>query len=90
MVSRHDLNEINELNQEVTTIEAALENFAAGGGIVGLTVSGGPPDQMPFQPWVNIRTIDYISPETAASVRAEMEAHLTELKAKLAQLGLTE
>ena len=90
MVDRSNLSEVNDLYTELTVIEQAFRNLDAGGTIVNVTIGGGPPDEMPYNPWVSVPTT-YMTypPQMVDAIKAAMTARRQQLESKLAELGLT-
>lgn len=90
MVDRADISELNDLFAELTSIEGAFVNLDAGGTIVAVTISGGPRNEMPYNPWATISTtyMDY-PPQMIETIKTMMAERQSFLRARLRGMGLT-
>ena len=91
-MDRSQLAEVNELYAELTSIEGAFVNLDAGGGIIAITISGGPRNEMPYNPWATVSTAymqDHIPPQMLDTIKALMQTRREEIQKQLEELGLT-
>jgi hypothetical protein len=94
MVDLADVQKLTQLYEELRQIEAAIANFDAGGTIVAMTISGGPPDlpalEVSTRVPISIATADIAYPATVVdAIKTALAARATEIDAELNGLGVT-
>lgn len=98
MVDKSDLGQINQLYDEYRLINAALDNFNAGGQIIQMTISGGPPNAPPpsgptFTPprmSVSLPTTGITYPAAMVeAIKSALNARVGEINDELVKFGVT-
>jgi len=98
MVDRANLEKVTRLYEELRVLDAAIGNFDAGGLIVMMTVSGGPPmtspptgppSGLPRMPvTVSTAGMNY-PPAMVDSIKAQFTARINAINQELTELGVT-
>ena len=99
MVDKADLPQANMLASEVSSIDRALANFAAGGDIIAMTISSVPTEELLQEehsgppPWGRGQTISTLHmthpPSMLETIKTQLQQRRTALMKELTDMGVT-